>query len=87
MNIGIILNTNDPETSWNCFRFGNEALAKNHAVKIFLLGKGVEVENEDVHGGGVRVYLSMKGDFFMSKFVACFNRLTQLLVSLLRLKF
>lgn len=45
MKIGIILNTNDPETCWNCFRFGNEALAGNHSVKIFLLGKGVEIEN------------------------------------------
>ena len=45
MKIGIILNTNDAETCWNCFRFGNEALKNNHSVKIFLLGKGVEVEN------------------------------------------
>ena len=45
MKIGIILNSNEPETVWNCFRFCNEALNKNHAVKIFLLGKGVEAEN------------------------------------------
>ncbi|MEK6943684.1 MAG: DsrE family protein [Nanoarchaeota archaeon] len=45
MKIGVILNTNDAETCWNCFRFGNEALSKNHSVKIFLLGKGVEAEN------------------------------------------
>ena len=45
MKIGIILNTNDAETCWNCFRFGNEALKNSHAIKIFLLGKGVEVEN------------------------------------------
>ena len=45
MKIGIILNTNDAETCWNCFRFGNEALGKSHSVRIFLLGKGVEVEN------------------------------------------
>ena len=44
MKIGIILNTNDAETCWNCFRFGNEALKNNHSVKIFLLGKGVESE-------------------------------------------
>ena len=44
MKLGIILNTNDAETCWNCFRLGNEALAKNHVVEIFLLGKGVEVE-------------------------------------------
>jgi len=40
MKLGIILNTNDAETCWNCFRLGNEALAKNHSVGIFLLGKG-----------------------------------------------
>lgn len=45
MKIGIILNTNDAETCWNCFRFGNEALKNTHSVKIFLLGKGVEIEN------------------------------------------
>lgn len=44
MNIGIILNTNEPETVWNAFRFGVEALDKSHAVKLFLLGKGVECE-------------------------------------------
>lgn len=45
MKLGVILNTNDAETCWNCFRFGNEALKNNHSVKIFLLGKGVEIEN------------------------------------------
>lgn len=45
MKIGIILNTNDAETCWNCIRFGNEALKNNHSVKVFLLGKGVEIEN------------------------------------------
>lgn len=45
MKIGVILNTNDAETCWNCFRFGNEALKNGHSVKVFLLGKGVEAEN------------------------------------------
>ncbi|MBS3114204.1 DsrE family protein [Candidatus Woesearchaeota archaeon] len=45
MKIGIILNTNDAETCWNCFRFCNEALKNNHFIKVFLLGKGVELEN------------------------------------------
>ena len=39
------MNSNKPETVWNAFRFGNEALSKEHTVKVFLLGKGVEVEN------------------------------------------
>ena len=45
MRLGILLNTNDAETCWNCFRLGNEALQGNHTVKVFLLGKGVEVED------------------------------------------
>ena len=45
MKIGIILNTNEAETIWNAFRFGNEAIKNTHSVKIFLLGKGVEIEN------------------------------------------
>ena len=45
MIIGIIINTNEPETVWNAFRFGTTSLLNNHTVKIFLLGKGVESEN------------------------------------------
>ena len=45
MKIGIILNTNEAESIWNAFRFGNEAIKNTHSVKIFLLGKGVEIEN------------------------------------------
>ena len=43
MKIGIILNSNDPETIWNAFRLGNTSLLNGHQVKIFLLGKGVEL--------------------------------------------
>ncbi len=45
MKIGLILNSNEPETAWNAFRLGVESLNKNHEAKIFLLGKGVEIEN------------------------------------------
>ncbi|MFA4820355.1 MAG: sulfur reduction protein DsrE [Candidatus Aenigmatarchaeota archaeon] len=45
MKIGVILNTNEAESVWNCFRFGNEALKSGHMIKIFLLGKGVEIED------------------------------------------
>ena len=45
MKLGIILNTNDPETAWNALRLGNQALARGHKVKMFLLGSGVEVVN------------------------------------------
>lgn len=42
--IGVVVNTNDPETAWNALRFGNTALLSKHQVKVFLLGKGVEVQ-------------------------------------------
>ena len=44
MKLGIILNTNDAETSWNCLRLGNTALKSEHKAKIFLLGNGVELD-------------------------------------------
>ena len=66
MKIGIILNTNDAETCWNCFRFCNEALKNSHAIKIFLLGKGVEVENVKDDGfplleGSIKRFVKNKG--------------------------
>jgi uncharacterized protein involved in oxidation of intracellular sulfur len=45
MKFGIIINTNEPETVWNAFRFGTTSLLMEHEVKVFLLGKGVESEN------------------------------------------
>ena len=44
MKIGIIISTNEPEIIWNAFRFGNTSLKANHEVKIFLINKGVEIE-------------------------------------------
>ena len=44
MKIGIIVNTNEPETVWNAFRFGVTSLKAGHAVRMFLYGKGVESE-------------------------------------------
>lgn len=45
MKFGIIINTNEPETVWNALRFATTALLNEHEVKIFLLGRGVELEN------------------------------------------
>ncbi len=45
MKLGIIVNTNDPETSWNALRLGNEALSTGNKVSVFLLGSGVEITN------------------------------------------
>ena len=66
MKIGVILNTNDAETCWNCFRFGNEALKSKHSVKVFLLGKGVEIENvkddrSPLLDGSIKKFLKNKG--------------------------
>jgi uncharacterized protein involved in oxidation of intracellular sulfur len=44
MKIGIVISQNEPETVWNAFRFGNFSLSKQHEVKVFLIGKGVESE-------------------------------------------
>jgi len=42
MKIGIVISSNDPETVWNAFRFGNYSLNQGDSVSVFLLGKGVE---------------------------------------------
>ena len=44
MKIGIIISTTEPETVWNALRFANTAILEEHEVKIFLFGKGVEIE-------------------------------------------
>lgn len=44
MKLGIVIYSNDPETVWNAFRFATFSAKAGDAVKIFLLGKGVEVE-------------------------------------------
>jgi uncharacterized protein involved in oxidation of intracellular sulfur len=45
MKIGVVLNSNDPETAWNALRFGLTALLEGHEVTTFLMGPGVEVED------------------------------------------
>lgn len=42
MKVGIIVSSDDAETAWNAFRFGQFAINKGDQVKAFLLGKGVE---------------------------------------------
>ncbi|MDO8528541.1 MAG: DsrE family protein [Nanoarchaeota archaeon] len=44
MKIGIVLSTNEPEVIWNAFRFGNLALKENNETKVFLINRGVEIE-------------------------------------------
>ena len=69
MRIGVILTTNDAETCWNCFRFGNEGLKNNHSVKVFLLGKGVEIKNVKDNrfpllDGSIKKFLKNNGVIF-----------------------
>ncbi len=45
MKLGIVVNTNDPETAWNALRLANEAFSNGNEVNMFLLGSGVEIEN------------------------------------------
>jgi sulfur relay (sulfurtransferase) complex TusBCD TusD component (DsrE family) len=45
MKIGMVIYSNDPETVWNAFRFGNFAIGEGDSVKVFLLAKGVEAES------------------------------------------
>ena len=45
MKIGIIISSNDPETIWNAFRYGEHVIKAGDSVKVFLTGPGVEAEN------------------------------------------
>ena len=46
MKLGIIISSNEPETVWNAFRFGNFSLSNKDEVRIFLISKGVEYESQ-----------------------------------------
>ena len=47
MKIGIVIYSDNSETVWNAFRFGNFALKEGDGVKVFLLANGVECESLD----------------------------------------
>lgn len=68
MELGIILETNDPEQVWNAFRLANTALDADHHVEMFLLGDGVEapdLEHEKFNPHGVmRKYSNNGGSLF-----------------------
>lgn len=44
MKIGIILSQTDPETVFNALRLANYSLKQGDTVRIFLLGRGVEID-------------------------------------------
>lgn len=44
MKLGIILSQTEPETVFNALRLANYSLKQSDTVKIFLVGKGVELD-------------------------------------------
>jgi len=58
VKIGIVIQSNDPETVWNTFRFANTSLNHGHTAKIFLLGKGVEFDVQSL----INDFLKRKGE-------------------------
>ncbi len=45
MKIGIVISTNEAEVVWNAFRFGVTSLKANHEARVFLINRGVEIED------------------------------------------
>jgi sulfur relay (sulfurtransferase) complex TusBCD TusD component (DsrE family) len=70
MKLGIVIYSNDSETVWNAFRFGNFALGEDDEVRIFLMAKGVEAESLDTDTFKVteQMRLFIRGD---GKIFAC----------------
>jgi len=44
MKLGIVMTTTDPETVYNAFRLANYSVENGDKVSVFLLGKGVELD-------------------------------------------
>ena len=44
MKLGIILSQTEPETVFNALRLANYSLKQGDSVRIFLMGKGVELD-------------------------------------------
>ncbi len=47
MKLGIILSQTEPETVFNALRLANFSLKQGDSVQIFLMGKGVEIDQID----------------------------------------
>ncbi|MGX6428804.1 DsrE family protein [Levilactobacillus yonginensis] len=43
MQLGVIVETNDPEQVWNALKFSVAALRKGHATHLLLMGAAVEI--------------------------------------------
>jgi sulfur relay (sulfurtransferase) complex TusBCD TusD component (DsrE family) len=44
MKLGLILSQTEPETVFNALRLANYTLEQGDSVKVFLIGKGVELD-------------------------------------------
>jgi hypothetical protein len=44
-SVGMVIYSNDIETVWNALRLANYSKNQGDTVRIFLLGKGVELDN------------------------------------------
>ncbi len=44
MKLGIVISTSDAETAFNALRLANFAVSQGDSVRVFLLGKGVELD-------------------------------------------
>ncbi len=64
MKIGIVLQSNKPEHVWNSFRFAITSLKANHAVSVFLMSEGAELDT-----------IADTNDFNISKKVSEFKEL------------
>ncbi|MDO8539689.1 MAG: DsrE family protein [Opitutaceae bacterium] len=47
MKFGIVLSHTEPETVFNALRLANYSLKQGDTVKVFLMGKGVELDQID----------------------------------------
>ena len=60
MRLGMIISDSDPETVFNAFRLANLALTQGDDVRVFLLGRGVELDTIEDQRFAVR---EQAGDF------------------------
>ena len=54
VKLGIVISSTEPETVFNALRPGNYATRQGDAVRVFLLGKGVELDQIDDEPFNVR---------------------------------
>jgi len=67
MKLGIIITQTDPETVFNTLRLAEYSLEQGDEVRIFLSGKGVEIDRIEDHNFNVKaqaqVVLDAGGEF------------------------